>query len=526
MSEPEDQVREPELQVPVEVPPLDGVYAEPFSPGKLLRLASFFGPAAVAASVSIGAGETLIVVLIGSWARYRLLWMVALACLVKGVFVTYLLGRYTAVTGEYLGHRLARLPGPRGWLLLLIVAAELSVAAPICAVIARPCGELLSFIFSDQLPSVGSGGEPTFWSTVFAVAFIALALLGSLTLSYERLEKQNLIICGILVLGTLVAGLMIRPDFGQAVRGTLAPSFPLTPWTAPATNGDSAEVAPVADPPEAGQYDLRYFLLMVTVFGYVGNTVFGYIVYANWVGVHGWGMTGHSQIAAIRRHAATTGRLDYLPCEPEQVMRVLARLQPLSWDVGLGALVLFIVTASFMTAGAQVLYPLIESGGLERIPAWGEVLTEQRHVWQAMHPALVPVYYVCIVAALWGTMNALPEIWSRVTHEFLAAVWPRFERVDARRFQAVMVLVLLAATVGLLVAGTGLPLLAAFIATITCNVAVCVMAGVAVYLNATLPAAYRPRTWCMIAGVVTTLILAVAAAGGLIGLAAKLGLWS
>ena len=42
--------------------------------------------------------------------------MVLLSCLVKGVFFTYLIGRYTAVSGELIGHRLVRLPGPRGWL--------------------------------------------------------------------------------------------------------------------------------------------------------------------------------------------------------------------------------------------------------------------------------------------------------------------------------------------------------------------------------------------------------------------------
>ena len=80
-----------------------------------------FGPAAIVASVSIGAGETIVVVRTGAWARYDLLWLVLLSCIVKGVFLTYLLGRYTAVSGEYLGHRLVRLPGPRGWLLLMIM---------------------------------------------------------------------------------------------------------------------------------------------------------------------------------------------------------------------------------------------------------------------------------------------------------------------------------------------------------------------------------------------------------------------
>ena len=62
----------------------------------------------------------------GSWAGYNLLWLVVASVLVKGVCVTYLLGRYTAVSGELVGHRLVRLPGPRGWLLVAIIALELA----------------------------------------------------------------------------------------------------------------------------------------------------------------------------------------------------------------------------------------------------------------------------------------------------------------------------------------------------------------------------------------------------------------
>ena len=77
------------------------------------------------ASVSIGAGETIVVVRAGAWAGYGLLWLVVLSCVIKGGFVTYLLGRYTAISGEYIGHRLVRLPGPRGWLLLALIAFEM-----------------------------------------------------------------------------------------------------------------------------------------------------------------------------------------------------------------------------------------------------------------------------------------------------------------------------------------------------------------------------------------------------------------
>ena len=54
-------------------PPFGGAFAEPWSARKLLGLLAVFGPAAIVASVSIGAGETIVVVRAGAWARYRLL---------------------------------------------------------------------------------------------------------------------------------------------------------------------------------------------------------------------------------------------------------------------------------------------------------------------------------------------------------------------------------------------------------------------------------------------------------------------
>src|SRR4051812_21315968 len=99
----------------IEIPPLTGIYAEPYSVSKLVRMMGFFGPAAIVASLSLGAGETIMVTELGAWSGFGLLWLLVLSVMVKGVFLTYLIGRYTAITGQRIGHRLVKLPGPRGW---------------------------------------------------------------------------------------------------------------------------------------------------------------------------------------------------------------------------------------------------------------------------------------------------------------------------------------------------------------------------------------------------------------------------
>ena len=479
----------------VEIPPVSGVFGESWSIKKLFGLLAVFGPAAIVASVSIGAGETIVVVRAGAWAGYRLLWLVLLSCVVKGVFVTYLLGRYTAVSGEYIGHRLVRLPGPRGWLPLAIVAMEM-LGAPLAWVpIAKPCGDLFHFLLHNSLaPSIA---EPV-WENIFTSCFITLALAFGLRLSFERLEKQQIIICLILVTGTLIGTLIVRPNFREAVIGSISfghiPPFPA--WA----------------PQDAVKNPL---LTMATAFGYVGGSVMGYIVYANWVGMHRWGLTGHQNIDCIRQHAFTRDTIDYLPDTPDQVSQLRKLVAPLRWDAGIGAVVLFIVTGAFMLSGAAVLYPLQTT-----FDGWG-LLTNQAHVWSNIHASLVWVYYICIIVALWGTLQALPEIYARVIQEFFQAVWHRREWDYHKIRRAVCVYIFVAAIV-LVWLNVPFDILTQIAGFILANFSIALMMLAALYLNFKLPASYRTHPVMLIGAVVSAVVLIIFAGISGLGLIAKL----
>jgi Mn2+/Fe2+ NRAMP family transporter len=330
----------------------------------MLRL---FGPAAVLASVSIGAGETIIVVRAGAWMGYDLLWLILVAVLVKGVCVTYFLGRYTAISGETPGQRLVRLPGPRGWLLALMVALELAAAPALWAAIARPSGELVGYLMY--------GADMGVSSRVVATLFIGLALLMSLPTSYKILERQQLLICGILIVGTVVGTILVRPDFAATLRGLFSFGYiPPVPPSAPAA------------------YQLNPLPMVAVTLGYVGGSVMCYLVYPDFICLHGWGMTGHPQADEVRRRAAAGEPADYLPTDPAAVAQVRRAAAPLRWDVMCGGMVLLVVTASFMMAGSAVLFPKREAGeDLGAFEGWS-LLTDQASIWQAIHPARVWVY--------------------------------------------------------------------------------------------------------------------------------------
>jgi Mn2+/Fe2+ NRAMP family transporter len=489
----------------VEIPEPTGVLAEPWSASKLWRMLGLFGPAAIVTSVSIGAGETIVVVKTGSWAGYNLLWLVLASALLKGVCVTYLLGRYSAVSGEMIGHRLVRLPGPRGWLLITIIVLELAAAGPLWAAIARPSGNLLYFLLDRFIGLIGLGGgsaagggmpaEQLFgisagvWQSLFATLLILVALVLGTGVSFASLERQQVVICGILVIGTMVGTLMVRPDFLAALAGTFG-------------FGHIPEVPPWA--PE----DVRKqpALTMATTFGYVGGSVMCYIAYANFVCKHRWGLSSHRDIDRIRKRAAAGTPADYLPNSSHDAKRMRRLLAPLRWDVALGAIVLFVVSASFMLAGAAVLYPRLAAGELRSAFEGWSLLTDQGQIWQSIHPTLIWVYYICVLAALWGTLQAYPEIYARVTHEFLAAIWPE-RSIPFRRVQLFVCAYVFIAAVPLVWINVNFATLVNFVSFLATTGGVAPAMLAALYLNFKLPPLYRIRWWMLVLCIISAAAL-------------------
>jgi Mn2+/Fe2+ NRAMP family transporter len=492
---------------PITIPEPQGVLVEPWSFGKLRRLAALFGPAAIVASVAIGAGETIVVVEAGSWAGYDLLWLVLASVLVKGICVTYLLGRYTAVSGEPIGQRLVRVPGPRGWVLWLIIALELGAAGPLWAAVARPCGDLLYYLAQQSglmSAATDTGWSAEAWSALLASTFVLAALGLGVSQSFRWMERQQLWICAILVVGTIVGTLIVRPEFAATLIGSF--SFgkfpePLPPWA----------------PTSAREHPL---LTMATAFGYVGSSVMGYLAYTNWISLHGWGLCGHPDIAAIRSRAAAGSPRDYLPNDPRQADRMRRLLMPLRLDVGLGAVVLLIVTASFMLAGAAVLYPMLADGQIAAAFQGWNLLTDQAYVWRSIHPALVWLYYLCILAALWGTLQVYPQVYTRVTHEFFAAIWPE-RSFPLYRFRIALATYVLATTLPLLWADVEFSTLTAIVAFLATNAGVAVALLAALYLDRQLPPLYRTRPGMFAAGVASAIVLVAVSAISGWGIAAR-----
>ena len=488
----------------IQIPPPSGIYAEPFSLRKCVRLLGSFGPAAVVASLSLGAGETIMVCGLGSWSGFGLLWMLLLSVVIRAGFVMYLVGRYTAVTGQSFAHRVAALPGPRGWLLMLFVAAELAILATGLTAIAKPCGNLGVFLLGEKLglaETLGLTNPETarLWVNGITSVFLGAALAVSLGSSYVSLEKQQILICGLMVVGTAAATIFVGPDliemFWGAIRFGHLPPAP--DWAPPAAKNE-------------------YTLNLATIFGYVGGSLSGYIAYSSWVGLHGWGLAGN---ATARDYANQSSKQDHLPADPQQAAHLRRLLTPLRWDVALGAAVLLAVTVAFLSAGATVLYPKHLSPGAGQEFA---LLTKQAVIWEQISAWLVPVYYFAILLALWGTIASVPEAVARVTFDLLAAVRPEAKPIPFRRVLTILVAWFFVSSQFWNWGGFRFDLLTQIGALVTVNLGVGIVCMLATYYNATLPPLYRTRWWVTLGGVLSGIVLLVAFVATAVGMVMKL----
>jgi hypothetical protein len=402
------------------------------------------------------------------------------------------------VSGERIGQRLVRLPGPRGWLLLAIIFLELSAAGPLWAAIARPSGELIHYVLTDFASPEATGtlvADASIWKAIFGTTFIGVALLLGLGQTFAILEKQQVFICVVLVLGTIAGTLMVRPDFAAAFAGML--NFGHIPADVPAWAPTAARD--------------NWVLSVVTTFGYVGGSVMTYIAYANFVGVHRWGLCAHQDIDAIRRRAAAGMPGDYLTNDALDAKRLRRLLLPLKCDAGMGAFVLWIVSSAFMIAGAAVLLPRLASGELSDVFNGWSLLTDQGHIWQSIHPSLVWVYYLCVVAALWGTVQSYPEIYTSVTHDFLSAIWPQSAPSKPKLRLAIVVYVF-AMAVPLVWIDVSFTLLTGIVAFLATGGGVALAMIAALYLDRQLPPLYRVRTWFFVLSAISAITLTIASA--------------
>jgi hypothetical protein len=187
--------------------------------------------------------------------------------------------------------------------------------------------------------------------------------------------------------------------------------------------------------------------------------------------------------------------------------RALAGLRPVRLDLVMTATLIFAVTAAFLVAGAVVLHPSAQ------MPLGFDLLSRQAAIFERISPALIPVYYVAILFALWGTLNSVPEIYARVTHGFLGALVPGW--MAGRSYTTVL------RATGLYLAACSIPLLwfrvqpqamMDVVGLLSTNLGVALAFVAALWLDGRLPPPLRASRLLFAVGVASCLLVFTATA--------------
>ncbi len=181
----------------------------PLNPAKLWKR---LGPGFLLAATSVGASHLVLSPQAGALFGYQLLWLVLACHLFK--YPAFEFGpRYAAATGTHLLAGYARVPGPRGWALLLFLLSTVLQGIGVLAGVVSVSGAVLHS-----------------WTGLWSIEVYSLMVLGLVMVllrlgGFNWLDHLNKIMMAVLALATALAFVPVLPP-PSAVQGLLVPSLP------------------------------------------------------------------------------------------------------------------------------------------------------------------------------------------------------------------------------------------------------------------------------------------------------------
>lgn len=378
------------------------------------RSLKYFGAGAIMASVTIGSGETLFASRSGALFGYTLLWCFVAGAVMKGVQV-YGATRYIVLTGEHPMTHWAHLPGPKGW--VPIVMGTLCVVCFPFWLSGLPLmlGTILNWVFGI------SGTEEQLWLAVRLWATLTIIVAVTLVWleSYAFLERAQVLIVGTLLGCLLVATFVARPDWLSVLVGAVTPRVPEYPAWVVAKYPKFA-----ANPP---------WVEVITCLGALGGGTYDYVGYVGFLREKRWGAIGVRH-GAHQFDSAEPRMPLAIDTGAENARRGKRWLLPAQIDTGVSFLSVLIFTICFVVLGARFL------NSRELVPAEGELFNHQAQFLTELHPSLLYVYQLGIFMAFFGTIYGAYEIYARTAYECFLPVSRRLRQMPFEMFRRGVVL--------------------------------------------------------------------------------------
>ncbi|MCI0536356.1 MAG: Nramp family divalent metal transporter [Verrucomicrobiales bacterium] len=361
---------------------------------------TIFGPGAVIASLTIGAGELIFATRAGALFGYRLLWFFLLVLVLKWVLV-YATARHMVLTGAHPFQRWMELPGPRGWLPLVFLWLALFAFPIWVGFHAGTVGTLMTWFAGTE--GTLRGGSHFLWGMVLLGVITIMALAGG----YQSLERTQMAIVALMLASVLVSLLVVQPDWMDFLTGFVLPrSVHYPDWIA-------------AQKEFAGR---PVWVETITYVGVLGGSGYDYLAYVSYLRDKGWGQSGGGLASAAELRSMAENHRH----PNRQWLRAV-------WiDSTLSFLVVLIFTGVFTACGAVMLGPKHE------FPTGANLLTLQSQFVMPLFPWLQYVYFTGAFLAILGTLYGTIEVAPAVLREMVLSFGPDYAHNPRLRLASVL----------------------------------------------------------------------------------------
>ncbi|MBP1661993.1 MAG: hypothetical protein H6P94_242 [Thermoplasmatales archaeon] len=359
-------------------------------PRNYLRYLKYFGPGAVVACMTIGAGDIVLAPRIGAWAvpLYSALWVITFAMITKGL-TAYLATRYSLLSGEHIMTLFSRVR-PYGWINIFSLITGFLLLPFLIATFLTILGNVFT-LFTGT-------GDFIIWGVSLG---LFIALFGALS-SYKIIERIQLVFVIFLCFGAIIAVVVVHPDWFAILKGLFTPQVPtIAPWV-------TAE-------------DIIAFPVMfqlAAIYGTMHGTYADITAYISW-----WLLRVQEKKVALKSEIMTGVKLDLF--------------------ISFTIVAIFMV--AFLAAGVVIL------GQRQIVPNGVDLISAQQSIYTQISPIVGNVIYpIAMAGVIAGSIYAGMDAVPRMIKAWLDPLSKRVQKISFKRFQLYIVLYLLSTSVPLM----------------------------------------------------------------------------
>jgi len=352
----------------------------------------FFGPGAIIASVTIGSGELVFPARGGSMFGYNLLWVFLWCGFLKWI-LAYCSMRHMILTGAHPLERWNRLPGPTGWVPIMIIVTSIAFVPLVLGFLSGLFGEIVYWITNNSF-------DKYIWATVGAAAAVILIFLGG----YNFMEKTQLVFVGMMLICALIAVIYIQPDWWLVLKHSFLPGkIQYFDWVL------------TKEPDLKGRSVWLEVLVAVSV---IGGVTHDYLAYLAFLRDKKWGN--------CHRDTINQQEVQQIADQPRHPARLWLRAALV--DTILSFIAVILIAICFSVLGTVLLAPA------EKV-IQDNLLQEQATFLAVLSPKLVYLYQISVFLAFFGILYSAPEMITRLIWEFFNSIPRLHRRVDEKKIR-------------------------------------------------------------------------------------------